>query len=150
MDRAQCLIVRDHKILCVKHREPARTYFCLPGGGIEPGETPEAAAVRELREECLVDGANLTLISTVTHDGHTNYTFTADIGAQQPALGADPELPENPILAGVEWRALDSLCERDRAYMWTAGLICYQEFSDELESWGDDISYPEKRRAPQP
>ncbi|MDR1669612.1 MAG: NUDIX domain-containing protein [Oscillospiraceae bacterium] len=44
MNRAQCLIVRDRQILTVKHKEHGREYNCLPGGGIEPGETPEAAA----------------------------------------------------------------------------------------------------------
>lgn len=29
----------------------AKSFLALPGGGIEPGETPEAAARRELREE---------------------------------------------------------------------------------------------------
>lgn len=148
MDRAQCLIVRDKKILTVKHRHEELDgveYFCLPGGGIEDGETAEAAAVRELKEECLVDGTNLKLISIINHDNHINYTFYADIGTQEPVLGLDPEIIENPILVGVEWRTLDSLCERDRAYMWSAGLIYYDDFSKELESWGDDISYPAKR-----
>jgi len=148
MDRAKCLIVRGKKILTVKHRHDGYDgveYFCLPGGGIEDGETPKFAAARELKEECLVDGANLKLISMITHDNHINYTFYADIGAQEPSLGIDPEVIDNPILVGVEWRTLDSLCERDRAYMWSAGLIYFNEFAKELESWGDDISYPRKR-----
>ena len=145
MDRAQCLIVRENKILTVKHRQHGVEYFCLPGGGVEKGETPEAAAARELKEECLVEGTNLKLISLVTHDNHINYTYSADIGTQEPSLGIDPEVIESPILVGVEWRTLESLCERDRAYMWSAGLIYYDIFSKELESWGDDISYPKKR-----
>lgn len=143
--RAQCLITRGNKILMVKHKQDGIEYFCLPGGGIEDGETPEAAAVRELREECLVNGKNLQLVSSISHDKHINYTFWADIGEQEPSLGEDPEAKENPILIGVEWRTLDSICERDRAYMWAAGLFYVEYFAKELESWGDDISYPSKR-----
>ena len=148
MDRAQCLIVRNDKILVVKHRHDALDdveYFCLPGGGVEDGETPELAAAKELKEECLVDGSSFKLISMVSHDNYKKYTFYVDIGTQEPSLGIDPEVVENPILVGVEWRTLESLCERDRAYMWSAGLIYYDVFSEEFESWGDDISYPNKR-----
>jgi ADP-ribose pyrophosphatase YjhB (NUDIX family) len=129
----------------VKHRKNGIEYFCLPGGGVEDGETPEFAAVRELKEECLVDGTKLKLISMIAHDNHVNYTYYADIGTQEPALGVDPEVVDTPILVGVEWRALDSVCERDRAYLWSAGLIYYDEFSKELNRWGDDVSYPGKR-----
>jgi len=129
----------------VKHSHDGIDYFCLPGGGIEIGEMPKSAAKRELLEECKVVGTNLRLISKVIHDNHYNYTFCTDIGTQEPILGEDPELKENPILVGVEWRALDELCERDRAYMWAAGLFYYDEFAKELDSWGNDISYPASR-----
>lgn len=75
----------------VKHNQCGIEYFCLPGG-IEDGETPENAAARELKEECLVIGVNLQLISTVIHDNHYNYTFYAEIGNQEPNLGIDPEV----------------------------------------------------------
>ncbi|MBH1940652.1 NUDIX hydrolase [Mobilitalea sibirica] len=143
--RAQCLVTRGNKILMVKHKQYGLEYYCLPGGGIEDGETPEDTAFRELQEECLVRGTNLRLISTVIHDNHYNYTFHANIGAQEPMLGEDPECMDNPILVGVDWRTLDKLCERDRAYLWAAGLFYIEEFAKELDSWGDDISYPSKR-----
>lgn len=143
--RAQCLITRENKILLVKHKQHGSEYYCLPGGGIENGETPEQAAMRELQEECLVTGINPKLISSVIHDNHFNYTFYADIGSQEPSLGIDPEIIDNPILVGVAWLTLDELSERDRAYLWAAGLFFIDEFAKELESWSDDISYPSKR-----
>jgi TDG/mug DNA glycosylase family protein len=39
------------RILLVEFRWPDRTVWAPPGGGIEPGETPERAIVRELAEE---------------------------------------------------------------------------------------------------
>ena len=143
--RAQCLVVHDDKILVVKHRQYGYEYYCLPGGGVEEGETPKQAAKRELFEECCVRGSKLRLISKVFLDKHYNYTYCADIGNQAPVLGEDPECRDNPILVGAEWRSLGDLCERDRAWMWSAGLVYYDGFSNELGSWGDDISYPRKR-----
>jgi 8-oxo-dGTP diphosphatase len=44
--------MRDGRIAAVKVTRPGeQPYFDLPGGGIDPGETPQAAAVREFGEE---------------------------------------------------------------------------------------------------
>ena len=40
-----------NRILLVRFWDGHRSWWCTPGGGIEPGETDEAAALRELREE---------------------------------------------------------------------------------------------------
>jgi 8-oxo-dGTP pyrophosphatase MutT (NUDIX family) len=51
--RYQALIVQDDRVLLIQHKEHAsgREYWLLPGGGQEPGETPEACVVREVNEE---------------------------------------------------------------------------------------------------
>jgi 8-oxo-dGTP pyrophosphatase MutT (NUDIX family) len=46
---ASAACFRDGKVLIAKRIKPP--LWSLPGGRIEPGETPEAAAARELMEE---------------------------------------------------------------------------------------------------
>ena len=46
------VVVRDGLILVVRRaRPPAEGLYTLPGGGVESGETLEAAVEREIREE---------------------------------------------------------------------------------------------------
>jgi 8-oxo-dGTP pyrophosphatase MutT (NUDIX family) len=70
----------------VKHREKGQEYWCLPGGTIDPGETPEEAALRELREECGVAGRLMRLTSAYTDRSteYSTYTYHVDVGDQEP------------------------------------------------------------------
>jgi len=146
--RAQCLVTRDNKILMVKHRFDDDEWYCLPGGGIEPGETPEQAAIRELQEECCVTGKIIKKTGEWTdpYDGAKNfYTYHIDIDEQTPSLGNDPEFTESPILFEVRWMALHEISEVDRAYLWSAGLLSIPQFAAELDTWAREISYPGRR-----
>lgn len=54
--RARAVILREGKLLVVKH-SPASDYYALPGGHLEPGETPVECAKREIMEELGVEPA---------------------------------------------------------------------------------------------
>jgi 8-oxo-dGTP pyrophosphatase MutT (NUDIX family) len=45
------LLDEADRVLLVRFRDGDRSWWCAPGGGVEPGETDQAAAERELREE---------------------------------------------------------------------------------------------------
>lgn len=51
-------------LLLVRHTYGRTDQFMLPGGGVRPFEQPDAAAVREMREELGCGVAGLALVST--------------------------------------------------------------------------------------
>lgn len=149
-DRSQSMVIRGNRILLVEHQLFGRDFFNLPGGGIEENETPEQAALRELEEECRVKG---TLVRPLTVEYKPDlesrvFTFLVEIPEDAVAkAGIDPELPANEqSIIGVKWMRLDEIAERDRAYLFGAGLMRVPYFHDEVLMWdGEDISYPIKK-----
>jgi len=130
----------------VKHCQNGEEWWCLPGGAQEANETPEQGALRELREECNVDGVVVRQTSYVSyvHDDET-YSFLVEIGDRNPSLGDDPEAEQGKqaqVLVDMQWLRLSEIPERDRAFLWAAGLLGVSDFLSEVESWGSDTSYP--------
>ena len=85
--RAVAVVVRGAKLLVVARRLDGREYAVLPGGGIEPGETPERAAVRELAEECTLDGTAVRRLFDADHGGRPASYVLVDVPEGEPVLG---------------------------------------------------------------
>ncbi len=60
---ACCYLARGDELLFVQRAiEPRKGFWTVPGGFIEPGETPEEAALRELHEETGITGYDPVLL----------------------------------------------------------------------------------------
>jgi 8-oxo-dGTP pyrophosphatase MutT (NUDIX family) len=142
--RAQCIVCRGDKLLMVQHHCEGVTWWCLPGGAAEPGETQAQAALRELQEECCVSGVILQKTSHWMDSAKSEtVTFLVDIGEQTPRINTAAKCQGmDPYLTDVQWMALAEIPERDRAFLWAAGLLGIETFWAEVSKWGLDVSYP--------
>ena len=73
---AVALVDRDGRVLLAQ-RPPGKSMAGLwefPGGKVDPGETPEAALIRELREELAVDTQE-SCLAPFTFASHTYEDF---------------------------------------------------------------------------
>ena len=86
-DRAVCLALRGASVLVVRRYKDGRSYCVLPGGGVEPGEQPAAAALRELAEETGLAGAVRRHLATVRHPDRVAHYFLVDVEEGPLVLG---------------------------------------------------------------
>ena len=143
--RSTAIVIRDGKILMERVFYFGYEFYTVPGGGVEKGETPEEAVLRELKEECGLDGTIIRPLAVqYKGGGAAEYSFEVSIPEDQhPVTGYDPEeSADNPPLKEVLWMKLDEINERDRAFLWSYGLMSVNGFLELIRSWGDEISYP--------
>ena len=91
---ARGIIIKDGKVLVMFRRRiennEKREYYVVPGGGIEEGETPELAVVRELKEEMCVDSKILGYLGKgETKSGYAYYYACEIPDSQTPHLGGE-------------------------------------------------------------
>lgn len=101
--RVQAIIIQNNKVLFGAGRVGQEYRHFFIGGGIEKGETPEEAIVREIKEETNTVGTIIFKFENEYKENH--HTFLATIGEQKVVLGYDPEEEE----VNINSRALQNL-----------------------------------------
>jgi ADP-ribose pyrophosphatase YjhB (NUDIX family) len=121
--RIAACIIKDNKLLMVRHRKKDKKYWLLPGGRIEYGETLVEALKREILEETgfEVEVGNFMFISeAIPEDVHRhilNIFFEAHIVKGTLKIGNDD------ILDAVEFIDIDKLDD----------LVIYPIIKEELK-----------------
>ena len=115
------LLDEDDRVLLIQGSDPAApelgSWWITPGGGLEHGETPEAAAAREVWEETGIElpavaGPLWERTETFPFDGvlvtqHELY-FTARVAHFEPAGAALTDLEQRATI-GMRWWTVDEL-----------------------------------------
>ncbi|MBI2851236.1 MAG: NUDIX hydrolase [Chloroflexi bacterium] len=109
--RYQGAIIRDNHILLIKHREheSGRSYWILPGGGMEPGETEEDCVRREMKEETNLNVRIVSLLldepnpTKVKYLSRKTYLCEPNKGEARPGFEPEPEAASEYSIAEVKW-----------------------------------------------
>jgi 8-oxo-dGTP diphosphatase len=112
--RAAVILLQDDKIALVERHRAGLHYFTFPGGHVEPGETPEQAAVRETREELGLDVCIQRGVAEIWWHNKPQYYYLVEIVGGEFGTGTGEEmhfpLPERGSYQPV-WVPVKSLLE---------------------------------------
>lgn len=76
--RAGIILLKENKLALIERHRQGRHYFAFPGGGVDEGETPEQAAIREAEEELGIQVKIVKLIAEVTFNMNAQYYFLVE------------------------------------------------------------------------
>ncbi|WP_394188165.1 NUDIX domain-containing protein [Paenisporosarcina quisquiliarum] len=99
--RSGAIIELDGKIALIKRVRNNHEYYVIPGGGIEEGETPEDAAIREVKEELGIDIEIEKLLTTLTFNNKLQYYFRANYIKGEFGTGDGEEFLQTNIDRGT-------------------------------------------------
>jgi len=98
-----------------------------PGGKVDPGETPEIAAIRECREELHIEVSNLEYCGEHRFQFVDGYSIHVWVYRTREFTGQPTETPEAaPLWTRIDAIPFDSMWEDDR--FWLPMLIGGQRF----------------------
>lgn len=130
--RAGIVLIQDNKVALIERHRAGLDYFVFPGGGVDEGETPEQAAIREAREELGIEISVKQKVAEVRLGERSKqvYFLVEQIGGEfgtgagEEYTGSDPANSEEGIYIPV-WMPIDQLPVHQNVYPAdVAGLVC--------------------------
>ena len=121
--RAGIVLIEDNKVALIERHRAGLEYFVFPGGGVDEGETPEQAAIRESMEELGVQVVIKQKVAEI-HFGQTSVHiyFLVDrvsgefgTGTGEEFTDSDPYHPQEGIYIPV-WMPLEELPQHKNIY----------------------------------
>lgn len=120
--RAGVVLVENGKVALIERHRAGKHYYVFPGGGVDEGETPEQAAIREMEEET---GLRVTVQRKLAeiHFGLSEQVYYLvgrldgefGTGAGVEFSDSDPDDPAEGVYIPI-WMSLQELLQHDNVY----------------------------------
>jgi 8-oxo-dGTP diphosphatase len=121
--RAGIVLIKDNKVALIERHRAGLDYFVFPGGGVDEGESPEQAAIREAMEELGIEVVIKQKVAEI-HIGRKSrqvYFLVDEIsgefgtGVGEEYTDSDPNDPEEGIYVPI-WMSIDELLLHEKIY----------------------------------
>jgi mutator protein MutT len=120
--RAGIVLIEDEKVALIERFRAGDHYFAFPGGGVDEGENPEQAAVREAMEELGIEVVVRQKVAEIHFDTSIQVYFLAErvsgefgTGAGEEFTDSHPDDPETGVYIPM-WMPIEELPRRAKIY----------------------------------
>ena len=142
--RAGIVLIQDGKVALIERHRAGLDYFVFPGGGVDEGESPEQAAIREAMEELgieVVIKQKVAEVQLASKSRHI-YFLVEQIGGEfgtgigEEFSDADPNDPDEGIYIPVRM-PIDQLTVQEKIYPAEVARLIVKSIT---EGWPDVVS----------
>ena len=114
--RAGIVLITENKVALIERYRAGLHYFTFPGGGVDEGESPEQAAVREALEELGISVAIKQKVAEVQFGQNSRqiYFLVEQVGGEfgtgkgEEFINSAPDDPESGVYIPI-WMSVDEL-----------------------------------------
>jgi 8-oxo-dGTP pyrophosphatase MutT (NUDIX family) len=143
--RAGIVLIEDNKVALIERHRAGLNYFVFPGGGVNEGESPEQAAIREAMEELGIQVAIKQKVAEIQLGRKSRQVYYLvdqvggefGTGAGEEYTEADPNDPDEGIYIPI-WMPIDELSLHENIHPADVAMLVIRS---RQEGWSNDVQY---------
>jgi mutator protein MutT len=120
--RAGIILIENDKVALIERHRAGLDYYVFPGGGVDEGETPEQAAVREALEELGVEVRIKHEVAEIQMDLSRQFYYLVEqaggefgTGSGEEFTDSDPDDPGEGVYIPI-WMPIDELPRHEKVF----------------------------------
>ncbi len=121
--RAGIVLIEDNKVALIERHRAGLDYYVFPGGGVDEGETPEQAAIRETMEELGIEVRIKQKVAEIQVGPKSRqiYFLVEHVSGQfgtgtgEEFTDSDPNDPDEGVYVPI-WMPIDELPQHANIY----------------------------------